>query len=314
MQYSADELKGAGTRNKTMLEAESNYTFFIYRPKNQSGRSLSLSGSGYFTFETARNANGFYGGITPFVGGADLNPPVANSSNTASFGVKSLVRSDYKFSYDLFRETASAEMPATSSFIFKPITTVPIGSVFYRATGDYDMIISPETVECGEPISYTQGNFPSVYPSLIQTVVGSGNIGDTITATFNFGGFVPDRATVEHNGTQVIDTGYCSPETGTGPTAVNSRALGGVARGLFTSSLFEKAIPELPGEFYPQFVGVGGGTSPNVIEIDGYPRINSETLTFTRTFTKAASAIVDVQVYGPEFTSTAWTVTISCPA
>ena len=74
MEYSAQELKGAGTLNKSILEAGSDYTFFLYRPKNTTGTSPSLSGSGYFTFETSRNPNGFYGGITPYVAGAVFTP------------------------------------------------------------------------------------------------------------------------------------------------------------------------------------------------------------------------------------------------
>ncbi len=74
MEYSAQELNGAGTLNKSILEAGSDYTFFLYRPKNITGTSPSLSGSGYFTFETSRNPNGFYGGITPYVEGAVFTP------------------------------------------------------------------------------------------------------------------------------------------------------------------------------------------------------------------------------------------------
>ena len=52
MQYTADELNGAGTPIKNPLIAGNTYTFLLYRPQNQTGLSTYLSGSGYFTVET----------------------------------------------------------------------------------------------------------------------------------------------------------------------------------------------------------------------------------------------------------------------
>ena len=37
MQYTADELKGAGTPIKNPLIAGNTYTFTLYRPQNQTG-------------------------------------------------------------------------------------------------------------------------------------------------------------------------------------------------------------------------------------------------------------------------------------
>ena len=163
MEYSATELKGSGSLNKTVLEANQDYTFFIYRVPNQTGQSPNLSGSGYFTFETKRNALGNYSGSRAYVESATLTPGVA-SSNTGSFGVKTLVSSSYIFSYDLYATTSSNivspfnQFTATSSFEFTPSVTVPINSVYFRATGDYEMEVSTRNTNLVEYNNNTKGD------------------------------------------------------------------------------------------------------------------------------------------------------------
>ena len=295
MEYSAQELKGAGTLNKSILEAGSDYTFFLYRPKNTTGTSPSLSGSGYFTFETSRNPNGFYGGITPYVAGAVFTPGIADSLNTASFGVKSLVTSSYIFSYDLF-ETTESNMTATSSFEYTPSITAPVGSVFFRATGDYEMEISPETQTCGTQQTYISNT--QSYPTFLQSILGSAT--GTVTLTpVPFG--IPDRWVIDWNGNDVIDTGYISDT----PALYN---IGGARRNWVTEDLNGLQVPELAiGQVYPQ---PQGGTFPNVIASDGYPVINPITAAF---FSKnAVTSIANVRVYGP-IRGTGWNSTLSCP-
>jgi|TARA_R110000803_G_scaffold114248_1_gene182704 hypothetical protein len=294
MEYSAQELKGAGTLNKSILEAGSDYTFFLYRPKNITGQSPSLSGSGYFTFETSRNPNGFYGGVTPYVEGAVFTPGIANSVNTASFGVKSLVTSSYIFSYDLF-ETTESNMTATSSFEYTPSITAPVGSVFFRATGDYEMEVSPETQTCGTPQAFQGGQN---YPTQLQSILGSGT--GTVTLTpLPFG--IPDRWVIDWDGNDVIDTGYISQT----PATYN---IGGARRNWITEDLNGLQVPELAvGQVYPQ---PQGGIFPNVIASDGYPVINPITAAF---FSKnAVTSIANIRIYGP-IRQTGWNSTLSCP-
>ena len=300
MEYSATELKGAGTLNKSILEAGSDYTFFLYRPKNLTGQSPSLSGSGYFTFETKRDANGFYSStITPYVDGAVFNPGIRDSVNTASFGVKSLVTSSYKFSYDLFRVTASG-LTATSSFQYSPSVTSPVGSVFFRATGDYEMEISPETQACNSQQVFQQG---ASYPTSLQTILGT----TTGTVRLNPVPFtIPDRWRVEWDGSEVIDTGYISSTVGA--ASYNTVSPISADRAIFTSSLEGLAAPE--GGTYPLPVG---GSGNNIILGDGYPQVEvSGSIIYS--FNKGtAVSTADVFVYGP-LPGTGWRSTLTCPA
>lgn len=300
MEYSATELKGSGSLNKTILEANQDYTFFLYRVPNQTGQSPNLSGSGYFTFETKRNSLGNYSGSTPYVANATLNPSVA-SNNTGSFGVKSLVSSSYIFSYDLYATTSSNavapfnQFTATSSFEFNPSTTVPLNSVYFRATGDYEMEVSPETQDCSIPQTYPGGQN---YPTQLQSVLGSGTGTVTLTASpVN----IPDRWIVEWDGNQVIDTGYISQN----PTSYNTVSPISNNRAELTSSLEGKVAPE--GGTYPL---TPGGTAPNIILSDGYPQVgNIGTYTFNK---NTSTSIANVNVYGP-LPRTGWQSTLSCP-
>ena len=285
MQYTADELYGAGTPIKNILLAGGDYTFTIYRPPNTTGKSTSLSGSGYFTYETVRDANGFY---------SSTIDPLALGSQVSISGSNSLITSSYIFSYEL---NTNSNTPNTSSFIFTPDNDVLTGNVMFRATGDYDMYVSPEVEACGIQQNYVQ-NTPS-YPTFLESILGSTTGVVTLTPV-PFG--IPDRWVIDWNGSNVIDTGYIS----TSPTLYNE---GGNRRITYIQAgLIGKQVPELAiGQVYPQ---PQGGTFPNVIASDGYPVINPITAAF---FSKdAITSVADVKVYGP-FQGTAWSSTLSCP-
>ena len=215
MQYTAGELKGAGHLNKSQLLAGGTYTFYIYRPPNQTGASPNLSGSGYFTFETKKNGDGFYSPSTPhFASGSKVNISGSNS----------LIESPYIFSYEL---NTNSNTPQTSSFSFIPEVDVPLSGAFFRATGDYDMEIAPETEACGVEQSFGGGQD---YPTQLQNILGSGTGTVTLTAQpFQ----IPDRWIVRWDGNNVIETGYISTTT-----AVYN--VGGGFRGQFTASFTRK--------------------------------------------------------------------------
>jgi len=280
MQYTADELKGAGTLIKNQLLAGGNYTFYLYRPKNTTGQSPNLSGSGYFTFETVRDANGFYPASTPIL---------ASGSKVNISGSNTLIESPYIFSYEL---NTNSNTPQTSSFVFTPKVDVPVSGAFFRATGDYDMEVAPETEACGLPQNFQGGQN---YPTQLESVLGSGTGTVTLTPT-PFG--IPDRWIVKWDGGQVIETGYISGN----PALYN---LGGGSRTNFTQSLQGRIAPE--GGTYPL---APGGTAPNIIASDGYPIINAiGTYTFTK---NNATSAASVDVYGP-IRNTGWASTLSCP-
>lgn len=281
MQYTADELKGAGTLIKNQLLAGGNYTFYLYRPKNTTGQSPNLSGSGYFTFETVRDANGFYPSTTPIL---------ASGSKVNISGSNTLIESPYIFSYEL---NTNSNTPQTSSFVFTPKVDVPVSGAFFRATGDYDMYVSPETEVCDVQQNSQRG--AQNYPTALESILGSGT--GTVTLTPSpFG--IPDRWIVRWDGGIVIETGYIS----TNPALYN---IGGINRNNFQQALLGRTAPE--GGTYPL---APGGTAPNVIASDGYPVINAiGTYTFTK---NNATNTASVDVYGP-MPSTGWRSTLSCP-
>ena len=281
MQYTADELKGAGKLIKNQLLAGGDYTFYLYRPKNTTGQSPSLSGSGYFTFETVRDAKGFYPSTTP---------KLASGSKVSISGSNTLIESPYIFSYEL---NTNSNTPQTSSFIFTPEVDVPISGTFFRATGDYDMEVSPEVEACDVAQNYTRGS--QSYPTALESILGSGT--GTVTLTPSpFG--IPDRWIVNWDGGQVIDTGYIS----TDPARYN---VGGERRNYITEDLAGLTAPE--GGTYPL---TPGGTFPNQIASDGYPVINAVgTYTFAKNNTTSTA---NVDVYGP-LRGTNWRSTLSCP-
>ena len=286
MQYTADELKGKGTLIKNQLLAGGDYTFYLYRPPNQTGVSSNLSGSGYFTYETVRDANGFYSSTIPLNAlGTHVN---ADGSNT-------LISSSYIFSYEL---NNNGSTPQTSSFTFTPDIDIPVSGVYFRATGDYDMYVSPEVEACGIPQTYVQ-NTPS-YPTFLESILGSTTGVVTLTPVPYD---IPDRWVIDWNGSNVIDTGYISNT----PATYN---IGGAQRNIITEDLNGLQVPELAiGQVYPQ---PQGGIFPNVIASDGYPVINPIDPTECVFDKDAVASIADIKVYGP-MRGTGWRSTLSCP-
>ena len=280
MQYTAEELKGKGQYIKNQLLAGGEYTFYLYRPLNATGASPNLSGSGYFTFETVRDSKGFYPPSTP---------TLASGPKVSISGSNTLIESPYIFSYEL---NTNSNTPQTSSFIFTPEVDVPISGTFFRATGDYDMEVSPEVEACGLQQNFGGGQ---AYPTQLESILGSG-VG-TVTLTPNpFG--IPDRWIVRWDGGDVIETGYLSGN----PALYN---LGGGSRTNFTQSLQGRIAPE--GGTYPL---TPGGTAPNIIASDGYPIVNAiGTYTFNK---NTPTGTANVEVYGP-MPGTGWLSILSCP-
>ena len=286
MQYTADELKGAGTPIKNPLIAGNTYTFTLYRPQNQTGLSTYLSGSGYFTVETIGDANRHYpSSLTKLAEGTHDNP---DGSNT-------LISSSYIFSYEL---NTNGSTPQTSSFTFVPDNTISIGQVMFRATGDYDMDVSPIEGGCGEVENYNGG--PS-YPTTLDFALGAdtGTVGCLLDPQS-----VPDRFIVTWDGDIVIDTGYLSTPFGVS----DQYNVGGTLRTNFTNQLTGREAPE--GGTYPL---PPGGSGNNIISSDGYPEVFVKDAPNLINFTKdnsTSSARVDV--YAP-MTGTGWNVRVDCP-
>ena len=85
------------------------------------------SGSSYFTMETTRSFDtGTYLTGTPKYASGSFS----GSSETFTNNV---VQSDFIFS--------QVVPPGTSSFVFSNAVTIPVGNVFFRGTGEYNLII-----------------------------------------------------------------------------------------------------------------------------------------------------------------------------
>ena len=284
MQYTAEELR-VGTPIKNPLIAGNTYTFLLYRPINQTGWNTYLSGSAYFTVETVGDVNKHYqSDLTKFAEGVFDNPD----------GTDPLpVSSSFIFSYGL--NTGGSE-PMTSSFTFVPDNTIGIGQVLFRATGNYDMDVSPLEEGCGIPQTFPGGQS---YPSPININLGEDT--GTVGCFFDPVG-IPDRFIVTWDGGVVIDTGYISSN----PSAYS---LGGSSRNSFKNSLTGKIAPEGGGN-YPL---PPGGSGNNIIQSDGYPQVFARTAPNPINFTKDnITSTATVDVYGP-MPGTGWSVKVNCP-
>ncbi len=283
MQYTADELSQEGTPIKNPLIAGNTYTFTLYRPKSQTGISENLSGSGYFTVETIGDENRHYpSSLTKLAEGTHDNP---DGSNT-------LISSSYIFSYEL---NTNGSTPQTSSFTFVPDNTIGIGQVMFRATGDYDMDVSPIEDGCGTPQNFPGGQS---YPANINVSLGedTGTVGCFLDPIG-----VPDRFIITWDGSVVVDTGYISGN----PVPYD---FGGNGRVGFNASLTGKVAPE--GGTYPL---PPGGSGNNIIQPDGYPQVIPRTVPQLINFTKDNNTSgAKVEVYGP-MSGTGWTVRVNCP-
>lgn len=285
MQYTAEELR-VGTPIKNPLIAGNTYTFLLYRPINQTGWNTYLSGSAYFTIETVGDVNKHYqSNLTKFAEGVFDNPD----------GTDPLpVSSSFIFSYGL---NTGGSTPMTSSFTFVPDNTIGIGQVLFRATGNYDMNVSPLEDGCGIPTPFPGGQ---AYPTTLNINLGS-DIG-TVGCVLDPFGF-PDRFIANWDGNIVIDTGYLTNQAG-----VTRYNIGGDQRQTFINSLLGKTAPE--GGTYPL---PPGGSGNNIILSDGYPQCFEKTYPTPVNFTKDNSeSSVTVDVYGP-ISGTSWRVTVNCP-
>jgi len=83
------------------------------------------SGSSYFTMETTRSLD-----TGTYLTGT---PKYASGSFSQITGSDSIVQSDFIFS--------QVVPPGTSSFVFSNSVTVPTGCVFFRGTGEYNLIV-----------------------------------------------------------------------------------------------------------------------------------------------------------------------------
>lgn len=115
--YTAEQLYGSGTPIEA-LTISTAYTFSLSTPS-------TLSGSAYFTFETVRENNGFYGSTSPknAIG-------TFNSLNN----VQTLVSSSYIFSVVVEQ--------GGGSFIFTPSNNIAVSSSFLRGTGGISLSIT----------------------------------------------------------------------------------------------------------------------------------------------------------------------------
>jgi len=116
--YTGAQLEGQGTPVEA-LTAGVEYIFTVTAPS-------TLLGSAYFTFETVRNANGFYDSST-----------VQNAVGTLSSTniPTSPIQSPF-----IFSEIIS---PGGNTFSFTPTNNVAAGSAFLRGTGGISLAIAP---------------------------------------------------------------------------------------------------------------------------------------------------------------------------
>ena len=116
--YTGNDLEGQGTPIEA-LTAGTEYIFTITSPS-------TLRGSAYFTFETVRNANGFYDSTSP-------QNAVGTLSSTNILTLP--IQSPY-----IFSEIIS---PGGNTFSFTPTNNVAAGSAFLRGTGGISLAIAP---------------------------------------------------------------------------------------------------------------------------------------------------------------------------
>ena len=116
--YTPEELSGQGTPTEA-LTAGTEYVFTLLS-------SNILLGSAYFTFETVRNANGFYD---------STSPTNAVGTLASASGVQNPIQSPY-----IFSEVINS---ITSSFTFTPTENVAVSSSYLRTTGGVSLDITP---------------------------------------------------------------------------------------------------------------------------------------------------------------------------
>ena len=181
--YTGAQLEGQGTPIEA-LTAGTEYIFTVTAPS-------TLLGSSYFTFETVRNANGFYDSTT-----------VQNAVGTlSSSNIPTLpIQSPY-----IFSEIIS---PGGNTFSFTPTNNVAAGSAFLRGTGGISLAIAPATT-------------PNPFSFRVRTnLAGSSNddqfrlpliAASNINATVNWGDGTSDNIT-SYNQSETTHT-YSSQDT-----------------------------------------------------------------------------------------------------
>ena len=115
--YTGEQLSGAGTPIEA-LTGGTLYDFVLLRP-------ISLSGSGYFTMETVRNATGSYDSTRP------TNAVGVYDFTTETNSVVGAVSSSF-----IMSGVVAPTPDRTSSFTFTPTANVAVSSSFLRTTGD----------------------------------------------------------------------------------------------------------------------------------------------------------------------------------
>ena len=178
--YTPEELSGQGTPTEA-LTAGTEYVFTLLS-------SNILLGSAYFTFETVRNANGFYDSTSP--------TNAVGTLDSAS-GVQNPIQDLY-----IFSEVINS---ITSSFTFTPTENVAVSSSYLRTTGGVSLDITPsgpvvtpfqmtvDTTETGTSsntsmtIPFAAGTFTDCVvdwgDSTTTTVTTSGNVTHDYGAT-----------------------------------------------------------------------------------------------------------------------------------
>jgi len=124
--YTAKQLSGAGTPIPA-LTAGSQYNFRLLTPQ-------SLSGSGYFTMETVRDADGRYDSTKP------TNAIGTYDFATGGNAIETPVTSSYIMSGDV---TPTSDR--TGSFIFVPTENIVAGSSMLRTTGDIKLELEDDS-------------------------------------------------------------------------------------------------------------------------------------------------------------------------
>jgi hypothetical protein len=165
--YSAPALRGSGSLNDYGFVSGETYTFTLLRPPNNSSETR-LSGSGAFTYETVRNTKGFYDqGAPKYASGTHASPVNLHSlisSSESGYG-------NYIFSYILYGVTSSFEWTANQN--------VPVGSVYFRCVGDYEMTVLPDSTGVSPTPSPTKTM--SVTPSITPESTPSVSISPSLT-------------------------------------------------------------------------------------------------------------------------------------
>ena len=94
------------------------------------------SGSAYFTMETTSSAFNTYTSSTPkYASGSFSSFTGSNIVTQQTFLFKDgIVQDDFKLS--------QVVPPGTSSFTFNNVITIPVGTVLFKSTGEFDLIIT----------------------------------------------------------------------------------------------------------------------------------------------------------------------------